>query len=417
MDKKFLESEIRDDYLVTSHTKKIWAVQLNLLKKFQEVCEMNNLKFYLTYGSLLGAIRHNGYIPWDDDIDIAMPREDYDKLKEIAVKEFKDPYFYQTQENEIDFFGGGFSRLRDSRTTGYEYIHYGHDFNAGIWIDITAIDNVPNSYLFRRLQRHMVYFYQQIMFAKIYSRDNDYFLDISSFKMKLLKKIANMLTHKEICFRLNKWCSIVKNKKTKNVGILTQYKCYEKELYKAEWFRDVKYKIFENIKVPIPVGYDGFLKKTFGHDYIKLPPLEERNPHHNGYYNSEKSYIDINKDIEFRFINIFRNLNQKQVVIFGAGEMLDAYMSRYGKKFKPSFLVDNDCNKWGTQKYGISIKSPDELLKSGQKLHVIICSIYFPEISRQLSNMGIKDYYIYSKKREWILERLPELEEYEVEKV
>lgn len=112
MDKNFLNSEVRDDYLVTSHTKKLWAVQLNLLKKFKEVCEKNNLKFYLTYGSLLGAIRHNGYIPWDDDIDIAMPREDYDKLKEIAAKEFEDPYFYQTQENELDFFGGGFSRLK-----------------------------------------------------------------------------------------------------------------------------------------------------------------------------------------------------------------------------------------------------------------------------------------------------------------
>lgn len=417
MDKNFLNSEVRDDYLVTSHTKKLWAVQLNLLKKFKEVCEKNNLKFYLTYGSLLGAIRHNGYIPWDDDIDITMPREDYDKLKEIAAKEFEDPYFYQTQENELDFFGGGFSRLRDSRTTGYENIHFGHQFNAGIWIDITAIDKVPNSYFSRKLQSKMVRFYQQIMFAKIYSRDNDYFLDISSFKMKLLKKIANRLTHKEICFRLNKWCSIAKNKKNKNVGILTQYGCYEQELYKAEWFIGVKYKIFENIKVPIPIGYDEFLKKIFGDDYANLPPLEERKPHHNGYYNSEKSYRDINKEIELRFTNIFRNVNKKQVVIFGAGEMLDAYMSRYGKQFKPSFIVDNDCNKWGTKKYGINIKSPDELLKNGQKLHIIICSIYFPDISRQLSNLGIKNYYIYSKKREWILERLPELEEYEVEKV
>lgn len=417
MDKKFLDSEIRSDYLVTHHTKKIWYVQLNLLKKFKEVCEKNNLKFYLTYGSLLGSIRHNGYIPWDDDIDIAMPRKDYDKLKEIAINEFEYPYFYQTQENEIDFFGGGFSRLRDSRTTGYEYIHYGHDFNAGIWIDITAIDNVPNSYFFRKLQSYMVCFYQQIMFVKIYSRDNDCFLDISFFKMKLLKKIAKRLTHKEICFLLNKWCSLAKNKKTKNVGILTQYRCYEKELYKSEWFEDFTYKTFENLKVAIPIGYDKLLKKTFGDKYMNFPPLEQRKPHHNGYYSSEKSYRDINKYIELRFKNIFQNVDQKQIVIFGAGEMLDAYMKRYGKKFKPSFLVDNNCSKWGNKKYGVSIKSPDELVKGGQKLHVIICSIYFPEISKQLMSMGIKDYYIYSKKREWILERLGELEEYEVEKV
>ena len=97
----FLEEELRSGYLVSSKMKKIWAVQLDLLEQIKHVCSRYHLTYYADSGTLLGAVRHKGYIPWDDDIDIVMKRSDYNKLIEIAPIEFKKPYFLQSAHSEI----------------------------------------------------------------------------------------------------------------------------------------------------------------------------------------------------------------------------------------------------------------------------------------------------------------------------
>ena len=96
-DKNFsFEEETRQNYLISKEMKQVWACELDLLKKLLQVCEKYNLKCWADAGTLIGAIRDHGFIPWDDDIDVAMLREDYDKLVSIADKEFAHPYFFQT---------------------------------------------------------------------------------------------------------------------------------------------------------------------------------------------------------------------------------------------------------------------------------------------------------------------------------
>ena len=90
--RSFFDEEIRCDFLVTKERKKIWAIGLDLLLEFDRVCKKYNLSYFLIHGSLLGAIRHNGFIPWDDDIDVAMLRSDYNNLMNIAAKEFSNQY-------------------------------------------------------------------------------------------------------------------------------------------------------------------------------------------------------------------------------------------------------------------------------------------------------------------------------------
>ena len=96
MNKFNLEEEIICNFRVSSKRKKVWKVELDLLNNFIEICNKYKLTYFAIGGTLLGAIRHKGFIPWDDDIDIGMPREDYNKLLEIAKKEFKNPIFFQT---------------------------------------------------------------------------------------------------------------------------------------------------------------------------------------------------------------------------------------------------------------------------------------------------------------------------------
>ena len=146
--KGFLEEEVRCGYTVTRKMKEVWAVELDLLKEFKRVCNKYDLKYCADGGTLLGAIRHQGFIPWDDDLDIAMLRKDFEKLNEVAPAEFKKPYFWQTEETDKGS-ARGHAQLRNSDTTGIiknEYEHQrNNNFNQGIFIDIFPFDTVIDS--------------------------------------------------------------------------------------------------------------------------------------------------------------------------------------------------------------------------------------------------------------------------------
>lgn len=96
----FFDEEVICDYKVSSNLKKLWAIEADLLREFVRVCDKYRLRWYAYAGTLLGAIRHSGFIPWDDDIDVCMPREDYDILTKELAGEFKTPYFMQTPYTE-----------------------------------------------------------------------------------------------------------------------------------------------------------------------------------------------------------------------------------------------------------------------------------------------------------------------------
>ncbi len=131
-------------FYVNEKMKLVWKTELELLKKFISVCEKYNLKYYMAGGSLLGAIRHSGFIPWDDDIDIDMPRDDYNKLLEIAKYEFTDPIFFQTTYTEQNYVRPH-AQIRNSNTTAIVSHEKGLYFNQGIFIDIFPLDSVPTN--------------------------------------------------------------------------------------------------------------------------------------------------------------------------------------------------------------------------------------------------------------------------------
>ena len=116
-DSSFFREEIRNGFLVTEKMKRIWYTEISLLQELDRVCKKYGLRYFAEYGTLLGAVRHNGFIPWDDDIDVAMLRDDYEKLKKVAAEEFKAPYFFQ--DSYTDSMIWAFSKLRDRNDSGH----------------------------------------------------------------------------------------------------------------------------------------------------------------------------------------------------------------------------------------------------------------------------------------------------------
>ncbi len=112
--KDVYRDEIRSGFLVTAHRKRIWDIELNMLAELERICEKYHLRYFAAWGTLLGAVRHGGFVPWDDDMDLVMMRPDYERLKEVAAQELAEPYFFQTAYTDGALFG--IARLRNSAT-------------------------------------------------------------------------------------------------------------------------------------------------------------------------------------------------------------------------------------------------------------------------------------------------------------
>lgn len=139
----FLDEEVRCGYTVSAEMKAVWAVELDLLVKLLEVCRKHRIKIFASGGTMLGAVRHQGFIPWDDDIDMMMFRADYEKLCQVAAEEFQYPYFFQTEYTDRGSLRGH-AQLRNSLTTGMLLGEKdaGVSINQGIFLDIFPLDTV-----------------------------------------------------------------------------------------------------------------------------------------------------------------------------------------------------------------------------------------------------------------------------------
>ena len=138
--KDVYRDEIRSGFLVTAHRKRIWEIELDMLAELARICDKYGLRCFAAWGTLLGAVRHGGFVPWDDDIDLTMMRPDYERLKEVAPQELSEPCFLQTAYTDGALFG--IARLRNSATMAMlPEIDY---FDQGIFMDIHPLDAVAD---------------------------------------------------------------------------------------------------------------------------------------------------------------------------------------------------------------------------------------------------------------------------------
>lgn len=297
LDESFFLPENRDGYVVSSEMKRVWAVELDLLNEFSQVCGKHGLKWFVHAGTLLGAVRHHGFIPWDDDIDVLLPREDYKHLCELGPSCFSHPYFFQNEDTDR-FFARNFSRLRRSDTTAifsYEK-EYCYPFNQGIFIDIFPMDHIPadpgeRSHFYESLTvlnsrswlwRTMIHFYRP-QSEKNLARRTSYYLKHLYYKYFFRGGYRRyMEEHYALITKYN-------DLDTGWVGE-SVIAPLGRQLWKTEWVQDTIMTPFEMLQVPIPSHYDECLTATFGEDW--RIPRHIPNYHGSIMFDTDKPYIE-----------------------------------------------------------------------------------------------------------------------------
>jgi phosphorylcholine metabolism protein LicD/precorrin-6B methylase 2 len=393
------EEEIIANYKISEKMKKIWKVELQMLDEVDSICKKHGIQYFIIHGTLLGAVRHSGFIPWDDDLDICMMRKDFDKFLEVATFELKEPLSIHTPGTDKECFFGGIARVRNSQTTGMEAKEFGHYCNLGIWIDILPLDICTMDEVKLRKKHKKIRQWHRLLYAKIYGSDYKQFADMKPLKWNYYRFLAKFYPHKVLSSRLNSAMKMFTNEESELVAFFTGYN-QPKQLNKKD-FESAIYLNFENRKLPAPVGFKNYLFITHGNDYMSFPPEDERKPKHRGIFDPEQPYEVYQK----KLFDIFKYSDSKQIIVFGSGMMFEDYMKKFGNKYRPTFLVDNDKSKWGKTKMGIEIRDPKAIFMVPEsKRKLIVCSYYYKEIEKQLQEMKVLDYQIYIQKVEWLIQ-------------
>ena len=253
--------------------------ELGILKEVKRVCEKNQLSYYLNSGTLLGAVRHKGFIPWDDDIDIMMPYHDYKRFAQIAQEQLDSGFFFQDHHSD-PAFSGLFSKVRKDNTTMLSVYERGRAGHHGVWIDIFPIISVYGKFDFR-VRKLGVKICNYIMMDKshfdgdtewIRSQTNGFMFGI----VKLLRKSPERF--RRAVYRLfERVVFMGQKKKTRFKGVVwtSLTKMYPSELFEGE----PESLLFEDEQFSAPPGYDEFLTITYG-DYMTPPPEDKRNGGH-----------------------------------------------------------------------------------------------------------------------------------------
>ncbi len=261
-------------------------IELNILIEFADFCDSNNLKYYLGYGTLLGAVRHKGFIPWDDDIDVLMPRKDYNKFIELTgfnpIKKNLETRLYRDCSNPNIY---PFAKVIDSDTIVYEKGKSKKNI-SGIWIDVFPLDGYPDD---RKKAEELFNKYQRIRNLQDLATTNPFFVNQNILK-KIIKTlfiapVVKLYGIKRICKKIDLLGQTYSFEECEKVADFTWGDNIDSFINKSE-LEPAATVDFENHKFNAPADFESYLIRLYG-DWKKLPPENQRIPHGFLAYNSK----------------------------------------------------------------------------------------------------------------------------------
>lgn len=248
-------------------------VMLNILKEVDRICKKNNIKYWLDSGSLLGGIRHRGFIPWDDDIDIAMLREDFEKFLRIAENELNENYFLQTPETDQEYSWDSIpAKVRDKNSIFIEKWEKIEKKYNGIYIDIFPIDKFSRNKFIRTLEMIPKVLFE-LKTTEIWTEEKN----LKNFIKKNIIMNFNFLIPKKILILVNDFL-IKKSKKKKEYVYSYGYYLTWRHIFKPKDIFPLKKLRFEKLLFYCPNNSQNILT-TLYKDFMKLPPENKRYTH------------------------------------------------------------------------------------------------------------------------------------------
>ena len=257
--------------------RKAQLLMLKILKEVHKICEENNIKYFLSDGTLIGAIRHQGFIPWDDDLDIGMLREDYEKFCKIAPQILSENFILQNFQTDKGY-GLQFGKVILKNTVWIEKVAKNTNRQwSGIYIDIFPYDNITENKKMQKLINRLYIFIQGLILIKFK------YINISNYesmakKLKyVLKKIYLCTISKKLLIYIRD--SICKRYLNKSKSLVTKYGGnFYKNQNPYNFYKDLTLQNFEDTSFYIPKNYDKILKNLYG-NYMEIPPIEKQRQH------------------------------------------------------------------------------------------------------------------------------------------
>lgn len=266
---------------------------LEMAKYFVDFCEENGLLCYFCGGGCIGAIRHQGFIPWDDDLDFFMPRRDYERLVVLWRQKADTERYELSKSNRAKIDRNLFLTIRDSQTTQIKPYQADLDIPQGIPLDVLPLDGYPDTKLQRICQCFWALVYS-VYCAQSVPENHGRLIQAAG------KVLLGLIGSKDMRYIIWKFAEKQMTKYSiKDCDAITEL-CsgphYMKKKYPKSAFETAVWKKFEDVRMPVPVGYDEYLKIAFG-DYMEMPPKEKQKPHHDTQFldvdNSYKRYKGI----------------------------------------------------------------------------------------------------------------------------
>lgn len=253
--------------------KMLQKIELEMLIELDRICKKNNISYSLDGGTLLGAVRHKGFIPWDDDVDVIMLRREYSKFRKACKKDLDESRFFLQDYRSDPNYRWGYAKLRRK---GTEHVRLGQEMlkqKTGVFIDIFVADQVPDSYLLRRVHHFLCFCIRKMLYAPLGEANS------SSWLLRRWYSLLNKIP-RNVSFWLRDLLAVCCNRKRKELisHYTLQYPKSCRYGLPRRCFDEMIEMEFEGRSFSGFKEYDVYLRMHYG-NYMELPPVEERKAH------------------------------------------------------------------------------------------------------------------------------------------
>lgn len=387
--KNFKLERVDENLEVSNHRRLVQKKHIEILEKYINLCKENNLTYYAFYGTLLGAVRHQGFIPWDDDIDVVMPRKDFNKFVQLMDEAKEDDYYFNSMESNHNCFYGGYGKFGDKRTTFITKRDANQKSEHGITIDIFPLDGFEVKSKKRHNQLKRLCFLQELAFVKIYHRRKNLEQIFSSIKWLQMKFWCMLYSKNKIIKKLTQ--VFEENQYSSHVTILARYlKDDNRKFYKKDFFSNPVELQFENLKINVPGNFDACLRVDYGKAYLLYPDEGILRKSHCGIACVGIPYREFEEHVLYHPIQI------KNVIIIGDLEIIKKYLEKDKSRRDMGFVLDLKDKSSGAIINGHMIIGINEVQQYYNKNYtILICTEAFEPIVEAMQKNHISNYYIY----------------------